>query len=534
MRHCNTHRRFHLPTSQATQLKLSAKIWVLLVPILLTVIVACFGYRDNFGEPDMSIVGMGIVYGANWGDRLAGHLQYGMTFSFGYYQVLYLLMQDSAMRDPVQVARTINAAGLGFALLFALNLGLMLNRLLAQRSTALFILIAFVFCPISLPFLASGHPFIGACAFLFLSCWFALLSLEQPLPQQVARLLAAFLSMLFGLTLRGDVALALPFVLAAAWACSGHLDNQQRRRQLAAVAVMLGLAFLAFLVLQRPYASNAGGAAGSLATFAAKFIALSHVAKGVVLLVMAFGLLSVPVLGWTLYKSRSLIPTQRPMLLVWLVLLLPSLAFWLPNPQPARHFLLPILAMFGIIGTLAEHYLHDTKRAVLLGFVLAAGNQAAAELARPLIVRTYQWSYPAEGLRRATQQTPVGFFPLDQAANRLAQERAQQEAAHLAASQPRRLLVLSDAYEYMATALMVADPTLRASKEKVGNFEALLLSNDERRIYFIIKRFFWPGDTLAAVLKLPEYADYTIYAQPSTMSRYDHTPVPPGRAHQLP
>jgi len=166
--------------------------------------------------------------------------------------------------------------------------------------------------------------------------------------------------------------------------------------------------------------------------------------------------------------------------------------------------------------------------------VLVVLNQAAAELVRPLIVKHYQWSYAADG-RRATQQVPLGLFPLDQHANMAAEAKFRDEALALTRRAPERLLVMANQQFYIVAQLLAADPTLRLQTVRVAGLESILVSNSQRHIYLINKDLSWPKDGLAEVLQHapPALADFPIYVQQATLSQYDKTAVPPARNYTL-
>lgn len=513
-------------------MKQSNFLWVAAVALVSAALTALLGYSVTFGEPDMGSMVVGIVYGAVTGNPQALELQYGMPFSFGFYELLYALIPPELLRSPDHVTHVINSVGLAFSLLFAACVGLMLSRIVA-RPIALFVTIAFLFSPLAMPFLASGHPFIGACGLLFLALWLLLLAQDQPSPARPLLYgVLALVALVGSMTLRGDIALALPFIPAIWWAVRQR-PLRDCWRQIALVTLVPVIAFALFLVLQRPYVSAHGGAGGSLMGFVSKFVALERMGRGMVVFVMVLGLGTIGGLVWGgIRLARQRVATPPALTLLALaVLFLPSFLFWLPNPQPARHFLFPLLALFILIGLLWADQLRTMRRALGLALVLVLANQLLAEATRPLIVSRYQWAYDSGGIRRATQQVPMGLFPLDQHANWATQERFHQEAQRLASSAPQRLVFMGDTKEYVLTALLAADPALRMQQVKLGSFDAWLLATDQRRLYLVDKRFQWPRDALALMLGQPEVADYPIYVQGGTMSRYDKTPLPPGRAY---
>jgi len=512
-------------------LKNTNRAWIYGLALLCAIATAALGYRDTFGEPDMGSMVVGIVYGAVTGDPLAGGLQYGMPFSFGFYRLLYWLIAPGQLSDPEHVTRVINYVGLAFSGLFALNLGLLLSRLLG-RGAALFATATFLFSPLAIPFLASGHPFIGSCAFLFLGCWLLLLAAEATPAWRWAALLAALAALVVSLTLRGDIALAFPFLPAMYWA-------QQRQglsacwRRLALICAVVTAAFITFLVLQHPYVASKGGAGGSLRGFLDKFASFDHLDRGLVVFAMALGAGTAASIGFGVLRLLRGSRPDRRIILALGMLAVPSLLFWLPTPQPARHFLLPVLALYVLAAVLWADRLAELKRAVACAVLVILSNQLLAEAIRPAVVGHYPWAYPSEGPRRATQQVPIGISPLDQRANINTQARFHEEAQALARSRPEHLLFMGDTLEYVVAALLAADHSLRIIPCKVGPIDAMLLTNGRRQLYVMNKRFVWPRDALALVQTLPDYAAFPIYVQPATLSRYDISKVSADRAYRL-
>jgi hypothetical protein len=173
-------------------------------------------------------------------------------------------------------------------------------------------------------------------------------------------------------------------------------------------------------------------------------------------------------------------------------------------------------------------------RAWTLAALLVVGNQAAAELAHPWLVRNYTWSYDMGGSRRATHNAPLGLYTLDQRANKADEAGLRVEAIRLAASDPAKVIILADSQHYLIAHLLARDAALRKSVSKVGPFAAVWLSGNGRSIYLIEKLDFWPQDVLAVVQALPEFADYPIHVQKATISRHDKAPLTPSRAYTLP
>jgi hypothetical protein len=528
----------------ARQFKLSPNIGLFALPLLTALIVTLFGYQTTMAEPDLVRMMASMVYrGATGGPIVADH-HYGTEFSFGFYQVLYAVLPKSALLDPDQVARAINQLGLVMAFLFALGVYLMLEQL-SNRKTALFCTVIFLFCPLTLPFLASAHPMIGACASLFLACWLLLRSLAYPATRDFLYHMApVFLLLLFSLTLRADIALAFPFV-GLAWWVKSPLPWQQRLPKGCAIFILMLLAVVVFLYLQRPFVSTSGGALNSLGGYISAFSSLNSIMQGLAVVVLSFG--SASTLWLAVALALQLKPRQSaaldsassplPMLLLLvptLALILPSLLFWIAMPQPARHFIIPVFGLCILLGVLWSPKLRNPRHALLLAALLVMANQLVAEfLLRPPIVSQYHWSYHSDGVRRVSQRMPLGLFPLDQKGNLAAEAVLKNEAMQMARKAPNKLIILGDNKYYLIAHLLATDPNLRLNKVKIGNFNALSLSHQGRIVYLLEKYTAWPKDVLSEVLNLPEFMDYPVYVQKTTATSYDKTQVPAGRKFVL-
>ncbi len=528
----------------ASGAKPSRHAWLCWLTLTVAVSGLLFAYPNTVSEPDLVRMMAGIVYGGVTGQQIFAGYHYGIEFSFGFYQALYHLLPEAALRDPDRVAQAINQLGLAMAFLLALGLCLMLEKLIG-RVTALFCAILFLFSPLGWPFVCSGHPMIGACAFLFLAAWLLLRSLAYPkwLPLLLHLAFMALL-LLISLTLRAEIALAFPFV-GLAWLLKSPLAWKQRiLAGVLPLAAML-LAVGGFLYLQRPFVLASGGAIQSIGAYIADFSSNQRVIQGLGVMTLAFGSVSALVLagafGWTFayrlklpFSPREAMPNPllRPLLIPLFALILPSLLFWISIPQPARHFIIPVLGLCLLLGLLLANRLRTQTQALVLGFLLVAANQTVAELVlRPLIVKHYPWSYQSDSARRTSQRMTLGFFPLDQQGNIAAEALLKQEAIQLATQAPEKLLILADSKFYIVAQLLAADPQLRLQASKVGNFDALLISRPGRNIYMVEKYTSWPKDVLAEILTLPEFATYPVHVQKATLSHYDKTPLPAARQY---
>ena len=510
-----------------------------LAPALALLLYLAFGYSNTLSEPDLVRMSTALGYGRATGAFTAAGQHYGLAFSFGYYDLMYRLLPSGALPDPDVVAQAMNALGGVFAMLFGLGLSLMLARLLGH-ATGLFATLAFMASPAMLQFLVSAHPMVGAAAFLFFGCWLVLLACDTASTARAAlAYVAAAVAFMIGLCLRGEIALAFPFTAAlamyASTRASDGASNGAKRHWLgrtAACCVALAIAFAVFLILQRPYVDSGGGAIEALLRFIAEFTSIKRVAQGVAVFVLALGFATALACLATAWWQRKAFRPNTALICLCLVLILPSLAFWLTNPRPARHFLFPILGIYIALGALWAARLQDMRHALVAALLLVAVNQLLSEAVRPLIVASYQWSFDSGNRRRAVQQAPLGFFPLDQRANAETEEVFRQEAMALSATDPKRLLFVGDTPFYLISWLVHRHPAYRLSETTLGRFDVLLLEDGDRKIYLIDKYHHWPEDIMPAILAMPEVADFRIYVQPATISRYDKTAVPADRIYR--
>jgi hypothetical protein len=495
---------------------------LLLVPaIAVALLTLPLGYRTTLAEPDLVRMMAGFVYGGSTGLHLSAGMHYGNSFSFGYYNLLYALAPAEWLRSPDHVAMLMNAFGALSGIACAWACTVYLDRLFGI-SVALAAAALFVLSPMMLPVVVSGHPIVPAAACLFGA---GLLLLNARTFASWQGWLALVL-LVAGLSFRAEIVLAFPFL----WLARGRDDvRPYQLAELVMQGAILAVAFVVFLGLQRVYVSASGGG-GTLGSFLATFVSPSRMARGVVVLVFAAGIVSVLAAAASLYKFQW---RQRYAYLI-AVLAAPALALWLPNPQPARHFFFVVLAIGLLLGLRLDEWAKGQWRRLLLAVcAIVIGNQVVAEAVHPLVVAKYSWSYPLVAERRATQQTPIGAFPLDQRSNQQLASVEREEAVKLARQAPQRLVVLADAPFYAIAQLLAAHPGLSWREKDWNGVTVSELKSAEREIVLVEKSSGWPKDVTAEVLDAPQWKSWPIYVQPSTVSAYDKTPVPSERRFAL-
>lgn len=498
---------------------------LLAMPALLLALVALpFRYDVTLAEPDLARMMAALLYGHATGTNEGAGLHYGLSFSFGYYQLLYALAPDAWLRDPDLAARLINGVGVASGLLCAWTCAAHLARI-AGLAAGVCATLLFFLSPMMLPVALSGHPLVPAAACAFAAGWLLLAADESAGRRQRALCRSgAFLLLVAGLTLRAEIVLAFPFL----WVAGSRTPSAaQRWWPYVWRALLPGAAFLAFLFLQQGYVESSGGAAGRLGRFLASFMSPALVGRGLVVLALATGAATLLALAPAL---RSRLLRGREIALA-LVLALPGLVLWLPNPQPARHFFFPALAACLLAGLWLSRRRAGAPRAIALAVLLVLANQLAAEALRTPIVARYAWSYPAATARRATQQIPLGLFPLDQWANQAQVEAERAEAIALAARAPGRLLVLADFQHYLIARLIAADPSLQWSESTREGRVVSELRSPARHIVLVEKYHAWPRDAAAEILAGDAWAGWPIYVQRSTLSRFDQAEIPPERRY---
>ena len=488
------------------------------------------GYDVTMAESDLARMVTGLVYGEATGLGIHAGLHYGLSFSFGYYHLLYAVAPAHFLLDPDQAAQLINALGLVFAGLLALSCSLLLEKLFGGPVAAA-ATISFLGSPMMLPFNISGHPMVAATALVFFSAWLILLAQERSLWARSILLSLGFFLLTIGLTFRAEIAFAFPFVIALTWlkARSGARCKMQWALFTSAICF---LAFLVFLSLQHAYVAGEGGGIRVLADFVSSFFRPRRIGQGLAVLTLGTGIFTLLSLVICVLSRRFETPTFRVLVVLGGIVAVPSLLFWLPNPFPARHFLFSIFGAYLVLAAFAEKMMTSIARALLIGMVCILVNQVCAELAYPILVRSYNWTDQVliEN-RRPNQSIPLGAFPLNQRANQAKEAIYRREAIDFADTNPTQVLFLADTQDYIISHLLLRDSTLRIEQASIAGFKTNVLANEQRQIYLISKYERYPTDALAEILAIPEFARWKIKEQTLARSRYDKTILPSDRAY---
>lgn len=507
--------------------KLGGYLLTLAMPAVLLAIVALpFRHQFTLAEPDLLRMMSALVYGHVSGDKTMVDFQpYGIAFSFGWYQLLYAIAPEGWLDNPDLVTLLINRFGIVSGLLCSLLCPLYFSVIFG-RKTAVVSAILFFLSSMMLPVAFSGHPILGASACLFAAGCLLTLAEDKPVSESWFYLVAAFILLVLGLTLRAEIILGFPFLwLASKNRLTGKASWLFKYGLRGSV---MAIAFGCFLILQHQYLDNSGGGSGALSEFIKQFLSISKISKGAVIFLLSLGGATIVAGCFAIFKGARL---QKNEIFLLLILALPSLALFIANPMPARHFFFPVLAVCLAVSLLLARWQPSAKWLLGASLAIVIGNQVVIELIRPAIISrsNYALNYPSLTERRFTPAAPSGAFVLDQPAMIVNEDGERSEAIRLAAQLPQRLVVLADHSFPLVAHMLAKDTSLRAQYQETNGVKYLKLTSPEREIVVVQKFPTWPKDLTADVLNESAWQGWPVYVQPSTLSPYDKTKIPSGR-----
>lgn len=499
----------------------AALILILLLPV---------ANRYTLAEEDLLRMMCALIYGNVSGDAsMADFHPYGISFSFAWYELMQAITPGETARNPDALAVLINRLGMIMGMLCAIACSLYLNSIYrATAATATGIL--FFLSPVMLPVILSGHPIIPASACLFLAGWLLTFSEMRPDQSRWYLFVIALILLTLGLSLRAEIVLAFPFVYLKTKNLNWELSKHWRYFGLR--SLLFTLAFAGFLVLQKRHLNPSEQGAFVLASFIEEFLSFSKIGRGLVVFCLSLGAATALAIAVTIVRKSRYIINE---IMFLTVLALPALILFLPNPQPARHFFFPVLAVCLFAALLLEQWLKKTHFVLGISALIAVFNQIAIELAHPFIVShsNYVQNYPSVTERRFSPAAPSGNFYSDQIAMQVNDDAERNEAILLAKSAPPKLLILADHDYYMLAHFLVRYPELRCSYGKIDGISYTQLSSGNRSYVYIEKYMAWPEDISAEALKNNGWQDWPVYVQPFTKTQYDRTEIPSSRNFNL-
>ncbi len=218
-------------------------------------------------------------------------------------------------------------------------------------------------------------------------------------------------------------------------------------------------------------------------------------------------------------------------------LVIVPLGFFLPNPQPTRHFMLTLLGLAILLG-IALARRPAVGRAVAFGAIIALVviNQAAAELVRPFILQqndVHSAYLPTNDAYRTTTHANIGWFWQRHAALIARRERWQAFGDRVMRRCEPYTLILSDEAPSIYSRLYAAGAPVTSERFQTGRFLGFQGALGGRTFIVLEKRNGWPDDAVARVLADPTLDRYKLLQDPWTLSRYDRRAIPPDRAAHL-
>lgn len=494
--------------------------------ILFIVIEAAFQYRHVMAEDDLYRVIIGVMDGVDSGRFLSSPMHYDRDFGFGYLEALYYFLPTDVLRDPDRLMSAINPIGI-WSLIFALPCLWFAVRLVHGALVATVSLIVFAFSPMMLELGTSGHQVLPMLAFLAA----AALCMFLPVRGWTAVLagVAATVLLVCGFLSRGEIFLAYP------WLVLSRIDTRSFGR-----FVLSGLvrsvpplaSIVVFLLLQQSVVHTQMG--GTVGHYFFQFYSWATVIPGSIYMAVGCGL-ATTALGflaalWLLASRRGFVELLGPLALVAV-----PMAFFLPNPQPTRHFMMPLLGFGILLGLVLVRHPALSRRAIAYAAVLAlvVVNHVLAEAARPILLHQndlHSPLIPKPEAYRTTTHANIGWFWERHAALAERRERLQEMGDQMLTSCDSHTLVLTDAGPVVFSRVYAGGGQVTAEPFELGPFtEGRLGVRDGKHFLVLRKENGWPDDTVATILADHRLDDYKIEQDPWSMSLYDKTPVPPDR-----
>jgi hypothetical protein len=532
--------------------------------VIYATTVRAFQYHHALAESDLYRVLVGLMDGAVSGKGLATDLHYDREFGFGYLAAFYAFVDPKTLREPDRLMELMNQVGF-WSMLPGLLFFWFAVRLVHDSLAATVALIVFALGPVVPELATSGHQVIPMFSFL---CAGAVL-LFLPVTGWKAVLAAAGggMCLLIGLTMRGELFLALP------WVVLSRVDTRSMRGFVASGilrSIAPTLALIAFIALQHHVEAVTHSSATAIFStyFRETDLSWLTIGPGVIYMMIGCGFATVAAaaiaglcLGWnTLVARQAPASLGLAELLGPLALIIVPFLFFLPNPVPTRHFLMTLAGMSILIGiALARRPVPGRMAALGVALGIGAANQALAEVARPTLLRVNEARSPY--LPVPTEYPTAGHANLGWEWRRhaaLVEKRQRWDALgkKLRTSCDTHVIILSDEVEQLFSRLYAGGTPVEASRIRINVDTGSLPINPALRQHvhtvlvgkgassltgiigvrygktFIMleKSHLWPADAVATIMANPLYADYKLIADPYTLSKFDKTAIPADRA----
>ena len=503
--------------------------------------IYAFQYRGSLGEEDLYRVLDGLLDGARSGTGFASVLHYGKDFSFGYIAAIFRFADTATLQDPRRLIALIN--GIGFLAAVVGSAGFWWStRLLYGARAATVALILFAFSPMMLDLGTSGHQILVAFALFEAACVVLFLPLVG-LPAAICSLLGSLL-LLAALVSRAEIFLAFPFVVLA----RADLGSVQRfSKSVAVKAIGPALSLGSFFLLKHFCVHLSAREAALSGGFFNRWYSFANIPEGVVVYLVGCGFVTTLAgLFAAIYMVRAMAagPDEwagRYSLMQSagsaFALLLPPLAFWICNPQPARHFILCLAGTAILIGLLVQSWLPPPRwvaaYALVLGVVLA--NQGVGAISGPVILQhsPSPWT-AAPGHSRLTTRAPIGSSWNFHQTVQAERWRTDAFAEKVRGTCDQNTIVFSDRARQIFWHFYQSPTHWFASIRDLGSLETMVVQSGDRTVMLVTEMGDgWTHDAVSEVLANRALSKYGLVRDPDTVSIYDKTAIPLNRQAHL-
>jgi hypothetical protein len=515
------------------------------VAALFIFLISTFHFKSELNEGDLYRVVLGLMNGKATGLGLNDPTQYGIRFGYGYVAMIYWMeeLHILAITHRESVIEAVNAIGFVASLATIGFLMASLN-IMYGAPTALLASTIFLFSPLFLEMASSGHQLLIALAFFFAANFVLLLDVQGW--RKTLSYATATLLLFVGLTMRAELPLAFSWLVFAGRPTE-LMSHRQYFLNVIARSVVCLSSFAIFQIVFHfcVYTPPTGDGLSGLSTFMGQFYSLRNVLRGLVILVVGVGLATVIAGGALLFIDRSRIIRDFRLsdfvmsganLIGPLSLIFVGATFWIPNPNPARHFTFFLLGFAVLIAlSITRRSRVNCTGSIAAGLAIVIANQALAEVVRPIVLRNLHSVYMRVPEHSPTTgAVPLGSFPRHHASLVERTEILTSLGRSVTGSCEPQLLVLTSNGPLMAGLMFEPHVDTRVSLAKVGSYNALKVVRQGQTFLFVDPLEIWPQDPVSVILKDTSLIDYRILRDPYSISTDDKLTVPISRMANYP
>jgi hypothetical protein len=331
--------------------------------------------------------------------------------------------------------------------------------------------------------------------------------------------------------IRGETLLAFPGLLATPVLGRNRAGDVFRKLG-AALLVCIG-AFAIYSAVMSLVPGSTAAAGGESKSFTAyvitymqRYEGFSGVLKGFAYWAVAVGPLvaMLGVAGTVFVIAKRRVRT----LLFALAWIIPPAAFFLLDPQPARHFLVTAVGL-AILATVPMWRWQPAHQLIGLA-VLLVGNYASGIAAYRAIDAKYSWHYTYEGPRRTSLVVPLGGMIAHRHAADVLVAKLRADAEEIAALRGEPVFAVGTRTAIrLAHVLTLRYPEARWSVEQLGEYELIHVATPDNEFCLSIDR---NGRSLSGLFEevaaAGRFDGYRFYEFPVDQVAGDLFTLPPG------